>query len=91
MRIVYHWSDGFMNNEPIRPVFRVLNLQLCHPVLLPNWENMTGVDGQTPLIHGTVLPTSQTMRSSHTVYDYILPNILGTACYIYQYRNTPAW
>lgn len=49
MCTVYHWSDGFMNNEPIRPVFRVLNLLLCHPVLLQNWEkSMTGFDGQTP-------------------------------------------
>jgi len=42
------------------------------------WPNAT-------LIYGTVLPTSQKMRSSHISYDYILSNILGTACYVYQY------
>jgi hypothetical protein len=38
-------------------------------------------------IHGTVIPTSQKMCSSHIVFDNVtLSNILGIACYDYRHR-----
>lgn len=91
MRIVkFPFYVSFMTMKVA--VFKVMNLKLCHPVATKLREQRDGLRRtNATLIHGTIQPTSQKMRSSHIVYDYITLEYFRYHLLCLSAPNAAAW